>query len=103
MVSFNISLNRIAQWHIIHDTIDVKTLTQICILFRCIFFAFLIPEIFGFLRAARVCFEKHVHRPKPRDFLVIFGLESCHVAGVAILFYGALPYMDSLRALVSTR
>ena len=101
---FSISPNKIAEWSIIHDTIKKKIITCICTFsFRGVFFAFIIPEIFAFFRALRVCLVRHVHKPKILDFLVIFTFETFHVAGVAILFYSALPYMDSPRALMSAR
>ena len=81
-----------------------KYVTAIFIVtFRCIFFAFILPEIFGFLRSLKVCLVKTVHRPKLLDFMVVLTMETLHVSGVAILFYCALPYMDSVRAVMSAR
>ena len=70
---------------------------------RCIFFAFIIPEIFSFLRSLKVVLVQTVHTPMPFDFFVVFVMETVHVTGVAILFYCALPYMDSVRAVMSLR
>ena len=59
--------------------------------------------MFGFLRSLKVVLVKTVHSPMPLDFFLVFMMETIHVIGVAILFYGALPYMDSVRAVMSAR
>jgi chitin synthase len=71
--------------------------------FRCIFFAFIMPEIGAFLRSLKIVLVKTVHSPMPFDFFLVFIMETLHVTGVAILFYCALPYMDSVRAVMSAR
>ena len=62
----------------------------------------MVPECLTFLRSARVCIMKFVGRPKWDSFLVVFGLESLHVLGLALLFFVALPNVDSIRALMMT-
>ena len=59
--------------------------------------------MFGFLRSLKVVLMKTVHSPMPFDFCLVFMMETIHVIGVAVLFYGALPYMDSVRAVMSAR
>ena len=72
-------------------------------IFRCIFFAYIIPEILTFLRSLKDMVFKTVHLPKLFDFFIVLLMESIHVTGMAILFYCALPHMDSVRAVMATR
>ena len=66
----------------------------------------MMPEVFGILRSLKVCLltkTGSVHKPKVQDFMVVLIMETLHVSGLAILFYCALPYMDSVRAIMSAR
>ena len=72
-------------------------------IFRCVFFAYIIPEILTFLQSLKHMVFKTVHLPKLFDFFLVLLMESIHVTGMAILFYCALPHMDSVRAVMATR
>jgi len=67
---------------------------------RCLFFIFLIPEFLTFLRSARFVLLKSVRKPHWSDIAIVATMESFHTAGLALLFFGALPNMDSTMALV---
>ena len=45
---------------------------------------------------------RKVNRPPIIDFVAVFVMETLHVSGLAILFFGTLPYMDSLRGMMLT-
>ena len=61
------------------------------------------PEIFAFLRSLKMALGTSVYSPPWKHFLVVLIMETLHVTGVAVLFYCALPYMDSIRAIMSAR
>ena len=90
-----------------YQNIRVPTLTMLIkfnySIFRCIFFAYIIPEILTFLQSLKHVVFKTAHLPKLFDFFLVLLMESTHVTGMAILFYCALPHMDSVRAVMATR
>ena len=90
-----------------NQSIHVHKLTLLinfnCFIFRCVFFAYIIPEILTFLQSLKHMVFKTVHLPKLFDFFLVLLMESIHVTGMAILFYCALPHMDSVRAVMATR
>ena len=71
-------------------------------------------EIFTFLRSVRKVFLKTTNDHQKRrdsartkrqlalDFLFVFSMETCHVVGLAILVFVALPNVDTPHALVLT-
>ena len=63
-----------------------------------IIFAYSTPEVFTFIRSLRSCFFKTASRPPFLNFLFVFVMETCHVSGVAILAFVALPAFDSAHA-----
>ncbi len=69
---------------------------------RCIYIAFAVPETISLVRAIRVVLLKHVTIPSWDKFLVVFSMETVHVGGLVLLFYGVLPEMDSLKAVMAT-
>ena len=69
-----------------------------CINFRCIFFAFCGPELLTFVKSARVYLMRKNSWAPFKYFIVVFGFETLHTIGVAILFYAVLPNLDTLRA-----
>ena len=66
--------------------------------FRCIFFAFCGPELLTFVKSARVYLMRKNSWAPFKYFIVVFGFETLHTIGVAILFYAVLPNLDTLRA-----
>ena len=64
---------------------------------RCIFFAFLIPELLSFGRALRMMLMRTLGKPTFLEFLVVFVFETLHVTGLALLFFVAFPAMDSVK------
>ncbi len=68
----------------------------------CLYFIFSVPELLSFLRAVRVCIVRSVLRPHWMDFAVVFSLETLHVVGVCLMFFGAFPGMDTTMALMAT-
>jgi hypothetical protein len=71
-------------------------------LFRCIFIVFAVPEVLSLLRSIRVVLLKHVSRPTWDKFLVVWALETAHVTGLCLLFFGVLPELDSFKAAMAT-
>ena len=67
-----------------------------------IFFSFLAPEIFTFIRSVRIVLMKTFKMPSFLEFSIVACFETFHVVGVTILFFLALPGMDSIRAIMST-
>ena len=67
-----------------------------------IFFSFLAPEIFTFFRSVRIVLMKTFKMPSFLEFSIVACFETFHVVGVTILFFLALPGMDSIRAIMST-
>ena len=67
-----------------------------------LFFCYISGEVFVFIRCFRIVFMKSSSFLRKTEFLVVWVLESLHVIGTAMLFFLALPNMDSLRALVAT-
>ena len=45
---------------------------------------------------------KSYKKPGLLEFLIVFIFETIHVVGIAILFFLALPGMDSIRAIMAT-
>lgn len=68
----------------------------------CIFFAFLIPELGTLFRSARICIFKTSRRSSFADFFVVWLFESCHVVGVALLFFIVLPELDVVKGAMLT-
>ncbi len=68
----------------------------------CVYFVFTIPELLSWLRSVRVCLMRSVSRAHWMDVALVAALESLHVVGVALLFFGALPAMDSAFAVMVT-
>ena len=66
--------------------------------FRCIFFAFCGPELLTFLKSARIFLMRKNAWAPLKYFIVVLFFETFHTVGLAILFYGVLPYLDTLRA-----
>ena len=66
--------------------------------YRCIFFAFCAPELLTFVKSARVYLMRKNSWAPFKYFIVVFGFETLHTIGVAILFYAVLPNLDTLRA-----
>ena len=65
-------------------------------------FAFAIPEIGTFVRAARICFFKNIQNPKTRHFLFVLFMEIVHVIGMGILSFNILPNLDVIKGLMLT-
>ncbi|XP_055379056.1 chitin synthase chs-2 [Condylostylus longicornis] len=63
-------------------------------------FSFAVPEIFTFLRVARVCFFKNVRFPTVNEMVLIGGMETLHTFGLAMLTFSVLPLLDSARGLM---
>ena len=61
-----------------------------------IFFSFAVPEAMSMLRAIKMLLQKTVHRPMLFDFAVVAVMETIHVSGLAILYFVALPNLDSV-------
>ena len=71
-------------------------------------------ELFTFLRSVRKVFLKTTNEHQRRrdsvrtkwqlalDFTFVFSMETCHVVGLAILVFVALPNVDTPHALVLT-
>ena len=68
---------------------------------RSLFFIFVIPEGLTILRSIQVLMSKTVERPPWHAFLTVLGMELAHCAGVALLFFGAFPGMDTPTAMMA--
>ena len=51
---------------------------------------------------SKSCFGFSGKRQLMMDFGFVFGMESCHVIGLAILVFAGLPHLDTAHALVIT-
>lgn len=67
-----------------------------------IFFSFIAPELFTFLRSCRIVLMKTFKQPSFLEFSIVLCFETLHVIGVAILYFLAFPGMDSIRAIMAT-
>ena len=67
-----------------------------------LFFCYISGEVFVFIRCFRVVFMKSYGFLRKTEFLVVWLLETLHVLGTAMLFFLALPQMNSLRVAVAT-
>lgn len=67
-----------------------------------IFFVYATPELLVWLRSARIYLMRHNNRPRLAHFIVVLIMETLSSAGVAILFYAALPHIDTPRAIMAT-
>ena len=66
--------------------------------YRCIFLAFLVPELLTLFRSLRICLMKTVRVPKFSTLCTVFVLDTLHVAGLATFVFVTLPNMDSIKA-----
>ena len=67
-----------------------------------LFFAFSAPEVLTLIRSVRAVINQGYTRPSLKHFLVVFVMESLHVLGTAILFFIALPGVDTVKGLILT-
>ena len=67
-----------------------------------IFFSFLAPELFTFIRCVRIVLMKSFTKPSLLEFSIVILFETLHVIGLAILYFLAFPGMDSIRAIMAT-
>ena len=65
-----------------------------------LFFAFSAPEVLTLIRSVRAVINQGYTRPSLKHFLVVFVMESLHVLGTAILFFIALPEVDTVKGLI---
>lgn len=68
----------------------------------CLFFAFTAPEFFTLVRSARVYMMRKTSWPPKTYIAIVWLFETLHTFGVALLFFVALPHLDSLRAMILT-
>ena len=61
-------------------------------------FAYATPELLAFFRSARYCFFKAFKLPPFLDLAFVMFMETCHVVGIAILVFVALPEFDTAHA-----
>ena len=67
-----------------------------------IIFAFAIPEIGTFLRAARICYFKNVRWFTWKEMGLIWIFETLHVIGLGILAFKVLPDVDVVKGVMLT-
>lgn len=67
-----------------------------------LFFAFSSPEMFTFVKSARIYMMRKTHWPSMKHFSVVCLFETLHTSGLALLFFLVMPHLDSLRAMILT-
>jgi chitin synthase len=68
----------------------------------CLFFAYAIPEVMTFLRAARICFFKKVDKPTILQFAAVAIAETLRTIGTGLLVFMILPSLDVVRGAMLT-
>ena len=68
----------------------------------CLFFAFMVPEVGTLFRATRICIFKSIRRCTIGDFILILFFETCHVVGMALFIFVALPQLDVVKGAMIT-
>src|SRR5215475_2740525 len=68
----------------------------------CLFFAYIVPEIFAFLRASRICFFKKVTKPTILQFCVVATAETLRTIGTGLLVFMLLPNLNVVKGAMLT-
>ena len=68
----------------------------------CVFFAFIAPELLTWGRSIRVFMMRKVKWPPKTFMLWVLLFETLSVVGNGLLFFGIMPQLDSLRAMMLT-
>ncbi len=68
----------------------------------CIFFVFVVPEVFTLFRSARTCLFKQARKCSFSDFLIVLIFESMHILGLSLLVYVVFPELDVVKAAMLT-
>ena len=71
----------------------------IFVFFRSVFFAFCVPQLFSFVRAARVFLMRKVDWAPWKYLAIVFVFETIHTFGLALLFFTVLPELDSVSGM----
>jgi chitin synthase len=67
-----------------------------------LFFTYVIPEIWTFLRASRKCIFKNVTKPTIPQFFLVFTAETLRTIGTGLLVFMILPNLDVLKGAMLT-
>ncbi|XP_043525699.1 chitin synthase chs-2 isoform X4 [Frieseomelitta varia] len=68
----------------------------------CIIIAFAVPEFGTLIRSIRICIFKSWKKPPVSHFLLVFLMETFHVAGLALMFMAVLPELDVVKGAMLT-
>ncbi|KAK1135613.1 hypothetical protein K0M31_000202 [Melipona bicolor] len=68
----------------------------------CIIIAFAVPEFGTLIRSIRICIFKSWKKPPVSHFLLVFLMETFHVAGLALMFLAVLPELDVVKGAMLT-
>lgn len=65
-------------------------------------FAFSVPEIGVFMRAARICFFRNIRKATWCELLIVWIFESFHVVGLGLFTFLILPELDVIKGIMLT-